>query len=139
MSLILATLALSALAPSALPSAEGAPSFEAVAESDVLQSARAWLVLVDEGRWHESWSATGAAFRKLNTDKTWASVSEQVRGPLGAALSRSASSQESLPAPPYGYEVVKFKTSFANKPATIETVTLEREGSNWKVVGYIIG
>lgn len=139
MSLILAVLALSSSPPVAVPSIDSAVTTEAIAETDALQSARAWLALVDAGRWNESWNATGKAFRKLNTSKTWASVSEDVRTPLGAALSRTATSQESVPAPPYGYEMVKFRTSFANKPATIETVTLSREGASWKVVGYIIG
>ena len=139
MSLILAAFALSSPQPAAAPSAETTVRTEAVAESGVLQSARAWLALVDAGRWDESWNATGTAFRKLNTSKTWASVSEDVRSPLGAALSRTASHHERLPAPPHGYEVIKFRTSFANKPDTVETVTLEREHSGWKVVGYIIG
>jgi hypothetical protein len=63
-----------------------------------------------------------------------------VRTPLGAAVSRSFLSQENLPAPPGGYEVVKFRTRFANKAEPlVETVTLEREGDSWRVVGVIIG
>ena len=34
--------------------------------------------------------------------------------------------------------VIKFHTSFANKAEAIETVTLAREGSDWRVVGYWI-
>ncbi len=41
-----------------------------------------------------------------------------------------------MPAPPYGYEMIKFRTSFANKADVTETVTLVREGSDWRVVGY---
>lgn len=138
-SLILAALALSSLSPSPTLPADPSSASAAIVETDALQSARAWLALVDAGKWNESWSETGKAFRKLNTSKTWASVSEQVRIPLGAALSRSATGQESVPAPPYGYEMVKFRTSFANKADTIDTLTLTREGGAWKVVGYIIG
>ena len=54
-------------------------------------------------------------------------------------ISRTFVSQENLPAPPHGYEVVKFRTRFANKDETVETVTLDREGDSWRVVGITIG
>jgi DNA-binding CsgD family transcriptional regulator len=109
MSLFLATLALGSLSQVTTPpgaerqtvhdDAAGAPI---VAETEAARSARTWLALVDEKRWNESWSATGQAFRKLNTSKTWASASEEVRTPLGAVISRTLSSQENIPAPPHG-------------------------------------
>lgn len=61
------------------------------------------------------------------------------RVPLGAVISRALLSHEYLPAPPDGYEVVKFRTRFANKDAAIETVTLDREARGWRVVGVPIG
>jgi hypothetical protein len=75
----------------------------------------------------------------LNTSETWASLSAEVRPPLGEVLSRTATGQEEIPAPPYGYQLVKFRTTFAHRGETTETVTLEREGEAWKVVGYLIG
>jgi DNA-binding CsgD family transcriptional regulator len=135
--------ALGLLALIAIPQAGSPPSHPETAASqsipDVLNKARSWLRLVDEGRWDESYQATGSAFRKLNTAQTWAAVSERVRTPLGAVLTRTFLSEENLPAPPYGYEVVKFRTSFANKSDTVETVTLERESGVWRVVGVTIG
>lgn len=107
-------------------------------ESEVVRSAREWLVLGDQGRWKDGWLGTATSFRKLNTAEKWAEVSQQVRVPLGAVLSRTALSQESVPAPPAGVEVVKFRTSFANKADVIETVSLAREGSGWKVVGIYL-
>lgn len=53
-------------------------------------------------------------------------------------MSREVYSQEALPAPPHGYVLIKFLTRLAKRPAGIETVSLEREGANWKVVGYWI-
>jgi len=66
-------------------------------------------------------------------------VSEKVRAPLGAAITRTFLSEEYLPAPPAGYEVVKFRTRFANKDGAVETVTLDREDDGWRVVGVTIG
>ena len=144
MSILLGALALSLISDGTAPSAAtNAASVETIApvtvgESKVVRSARAWLVLGDQGRWKDSWLGTATSFREANTAEKWAEVSEQVRVPLGAVVSRTALSQESVPAPPAGVEVVKFRTSFANKADVIETVSLAREGSDWKVVGIYL-
>jgi DNA-binding CsgD family transcriptional regulator len=125
-----------------LPQPASAPTHSAApvspAQPEIVQSARNWLAMVDAGRWDDSWRATGASFQALNTSKVWAEVSDKVRVPLGAVLSRADLSQESVPAPPAGYEMVKFRTTFANKADATETLTLVREGQAWRVVGYII-
>jgi len=145
MSLILATLAFSSLSQNAGPAIEVAQvepeaetSSSALAASDVMQSARQWLALVDAYKWLDSWNATGQSFKELNTSAVWASTAESIQPALGAVLSRTASSQEAVPAPPSGYEMVKFRTSFENKPDATETLTLVREDASWKVVGYWI-
>ena len=145
MSLIIAALALSSLPQAEVANArlaEGAPARTpqagTAAESEMVRVARHWLALVDEGRWNESWSATAQAFRELNTSETWASVSEELRVPLGAVISRTAAGEDDVPAPPSGYRMVKFRTSFANKPVAMETLTLVRDGNAWRVAGYII-
>ena len=124
----LMTLVLGLLALSALPQVDSIPSPTPIAanatpNSAVVDIARQWLALVDQGHWDESYQATGTAFRGLNT---------------AAVISRIFISQENLPAPPDGYEVVKFRTRFANKAEAVETVTLDREAGNWRVVGVTI-
>lgn len=136
MSLTLALLAFSsmngtAVAPAAAPST-------APAESAAVGAARDWLALVDKGDWTASWQATGAQFRSLNTVEVWAKVSEKVRPPLGAVKSRVLMSEETVPAPPAGYQLVKFRTDYANKPGAIETLSLVREGGSWRVVGVTV-
>ena len=121
-----------------VPSSGATTAPFAVSESAVVRSARNWLVLGDQGRWKDGWLATTTSFRTLNTVEKWAEVAQQVRVPLGAVVSRTALSQESVPAPPAGVEVVKFRTSVANKADVIETVSLAREGSDWKVVGIYV-
>jgi len=65
-----------------------------------------------------------------------------VRQPLGAVTSRvlqSVIKATALPGVPDGqYEILQFATSFTQKAQAIETVTLAREGSAWKVDGYFI-
>ena len=145
MSIFLGVLALTLAPDGAAPSAttnarpvDQPGSSLTTSESAAIRSARDWLVLGDQGRWKDGWLATGTSFRKLNTVERWSAVAEKVRVPLGALVSRTALSQESVPAPPDGVEIVKFRTSFANRADVIETVSLAREGSDWKVVGIYV-
>jgi DNA-binding CsgD family transcriptional regulator len=105
----------------------------------VVDTARQWLALVDQSRWEESYQATGSSFHALNTPQVWAAASEKVRVPLGAMISRTFVREENVPAPPDGYEIVKFRTRFANKADAVETVSLHREDGDWRVVGVTIG
>ncbi len=107
-------------------------------ESDAIRAARTWLTLHDDGRWEDGYKATGSSFRQSNTLEAWTAAARKVRPPLGAFLSRTTISQESVPAGPAGVEVVKFRTSFANKANATETVSLAREGGQWKVVGIYL-
>jgi len=138
MTLVLGLLALASLAPSSSTPAPEPVAAEAVIRSDVTETARQWLALLDQGRWSDSYRLTAASFQKLNSAATWAAASEEARTPLGAVVSRTLIGQENLPAPPHGYEVVKFRTDFANKKQALETVSLDRESGAWRVVGVTI-
>ncbi|HEX8387703.1 MAG TPA: DUF4019 domain-containing protein [Sphingomonas sp.] len=88
----------------------------------------------------DSYRETGATFRASNTAKVWADVSEEMRRQFGPTVGRrTLLSQERLPAPPRGYEVVKFRTRFAQGGEAIETVTLNLEDGVWRVVGVTVG
>lgn len=137
MLIALGFLAFAAAAPQ--PAAPPAPASQEAASVLAVQ-ARQWLELLDQGRWADSYESFGARFRTLNSVQVWADASEQARTPLGAAVSRSFLSQEALPAPPAGYEVVKFRTRFANRAEpVVETVTFERQDDGWRVVGVMLG
>jgi len=142
MSIILGILALASLATdgasSLASSAAPGASQVAASESEAASAARAWLILGDEARWEDGWRATASSFRQANTAERWAEVAAKVRGPLGAVRSRTLLSQESVPAPPAGVEVVRFRTDFANKASVLETVSLAREDGTWKVVGIYL-
>ena len=147
MTFVLGLLALAALPDAApLPSSTPVAAQEAASgeiNAEVVDKARAFLTLLDESRWADAYQETGSAFRKLNSLTLWTQVSEKVRAPLGMAQSRTLLSQQNLPAPPDGYEVVKFRTRFASSSAnggeTVETVTLERQGDQWRVVAVLVG
>jgi hypothetical protein len=105
-------------------------------------AARDWLALTDRLEGAASWDAASARFRAALTAASWNALLKRVRGPLGALDTRAVDSTRfatALPGFPDGdYAVIVFRTSFAKKSAAYETVTLEREGNAWRVVGYVI-
>lgn len=100
-------------------------------------AARAWLDLVDASDWEASFTAAGQSFQDLNTVAMWRDASLQARVPLGDVIARETQTAEFVNAPPSGYVIVRFQSRFANKAGVTETVTLEREDDEWKVVGYV--
>ena len=115
------------------------PPTVSAAETAAVDAARRWLALVDARDWDASWQATGKAFKSLNTNARWAEVSKQASAPLGTMLSRELTTINFAPAPPHGYWIVKFRTSYTNKADVVETVSLVSEDGSWKVVGIMLG
>jgi DNA-binding CsgD family transcriptional regulator len=136
-SLAIAALALSA-APQHRPATAAHGAAAPVAESPATQAARAFLALVDAGNWQDSYAAWAEHFHALNSFEAWRSASVGGRVPLGRVVSRRLVSNEDIPEPPNGHQLLRFRTNFANKPNATETLTLVQEGGVWKIVGYTI-
>ncbi len=119
-----------------------ASSSEAKEEAAV-QAANAWLALVDEGKFGESWETAAQYFKNAITKEKWEQTLTAVRNPLGQTVSRDLSSttyMTSIPGAPDGeYVVIQFDTSFENKKSGVETITpmLDSDGK-WRVSGYYI-
>lgn len=139
MSLILAALLIPASPLSVLPVSLASSTAAKPTEAAAARVAEDFLALVDESRWAESYAATGAQFRSLNTLGRWAEVSEQVRPPLGKLLTRNVVANEYVPAPPEGYRLVKFRSTYANGTAQTESLSVAWEDGAWKVVGIVFG
>ncbi len=113
------------------------------AEKAAVVAAKAWLKLVDQGKYSNSWKEAAGYFKKAVTKEQWEQSMQAVRKPLGKILSRKLKSKNymtSLPGAPDGeYVVIQFETSFENKKSAIETVTpmLGKDGK-WRVSGYFI-
>jgi DNA-binding CsgD family transcriptional regulator len=105
-------------------------------------SATKWLALLDSKNWVQSWYRSGTLFRSQLSQDKWVTTIKPVRDPLGKVVSRTVgkvTNATSLPGAPMGeYRLIEFKTNFANKRGSIETVVLAREQANWKVVGYFV-
>lgn len=134
--IMLAAIALHALLSSNTTHPHPDPAVAPVS-SETVDVARRWLELGDQGRIADAFAATSEGFRTANTLDTFASAANSARTPLGKALGRRAISDEYIPAPPAGYQTVKFRTRFATKEA-VETVTLVQENGAWRVTGITI-
>ena len=106
-------------------------------------SAKAWLAVVDSGRYAESWKQASSLFRRQVSAEQWEKALDSVRSPLGRLVSRVVRSAEftrSLPGAPDGeYVVIQYDSSFGNKKQGIETVTVMKDRDEaWRVGGYFI-
>jgi serine/threonine protein kinase len=112
-------------------------------EKAAVSAAQAWLSLIDQGDYSASWKEAEPLFQARVTEESWETTMASFRTPLGNLLSRklkSAQRMTAMPGAPDGqYVVIQFQTSFANKKAASETVTVgpKRDGT-WKAGGYYI-
>jgi len=91
----------------------------AIANSSALgpeAAAKEWVALVDQQKWGDSWSASGALFQSKISKEGWASAVQAAREPLGTVSSRQlekVTATKSLPGARDGdYGIVVFRTSF---------------------------
>jgi hypothetical protein len=122
------------------------PAAAAAAEDTSAQARDAavnWLALVDAGEYQQTWNEASAPFRSHVTQAKWTVAATSAREPLGALQSRSAPDDvrlaTSLPGLPDGhYAIFQFRSTFANKRAAVETVTMMMDAGTWKAAGYFI-
>jgi hypothetical protein len=106
-------------------------------------AARAWLSLVDEGKYAESWTEAATFFKGAVTQESWIQSMKSYRQPLGENRSRKRTSSKyarTLPGAPDGeYVVIQYRSSFEKKQSAVETITpmLDKDGK-WRVSGYYI-
>lgn len=123
--------------------AAGGAGADEASEKAAIAAADAWLKVVDAGRHGASWDEASRLFQNAIGRADWEKALKGVRSPLGKALSRKVASRtyaESLPGAPDGkYVVVQYRTSFENKQAATETVTMALDGDRaWRASGYFI-
>ena len=110
-------------------------------EQQAQRAAEAWLDLVDEAKYAESWDEAAGFFNERVKKAQWEALVRKVREPFGGLQSRSllaAQVTRELPGAPDGeYVVIQFRASFANKKNAVETVTPMRDSDGvWRVSGY---
>ena len=111
----------------------------------VQRAAREWLALTDRQDAAASFAAAGDKFRAPITQDEWTNALAKARAPLGAVMQRAivetAFDRAGTPdgGPEVDIVVILFRTAFANKIASTESVTLARDADGtWRVIGYFI-
>ena len=143
MSLLIAAFAVVAVintqaSPQGASPTSPAASVSQPSDPAVQGAARKWLALVDQYRWADSWSAAATLFRTQLSATQWEAMVRPVRMPLGAPTSRTFIGATHTTSSQGSYEVVQFRTDFANQSGAVETVTMARDGDAWRTVGYFI-
>jgi DNA-binding CsgD family transcriptional regulator len=110
----------------------------AAQQSAAVDAAVRWLALADAQLWQESFDATAASFRSVNTVAGWRAAALSVQARLGELRSRALIDEQSVPTPPLGNHIVRFRASYANQAAVTETVALTFEDGGWKVAGIYV-
>lgn len=115
----------------------------ATAEQAAISAAGAWLNLVDQGRYSDSWQQAASLFQATVNKEQWATSLQAIRQSLGKVISRKLNKKhytQTMPGAPDGeYVELEFYTVFEKKKNAVETVTpmLNSDGQ-WKVSGYYI-
>lgn len=114
-------------------------------EADELAAQRqalGFLGYLDQGRFADSYAYTGMLIRTQVDRAKFAAQIEKTRTGTGAMQTRelidSVYSTTVAGAPEGQYVVLHYHTSFANRPDTVETLTLAFAKGYWRVSGYYI-
>jgi hypothetical protein len=127
------------------PPSGGAQQAEDPHAADELAAQRQALGFVgylDQGRFADSYAYTGMLIRAQLDRDAFSTQIQKTRVGTGALQSRElldAGYTTTVSGAPEGqYVVLHYHASFANRPDTVETVTLAFAKGYWRVVGYYI-
>ncbi len=111
-------------------------------ELSAQRQALGFLGYLDQGRFADSYAYTGMLIRTQLDRDAFSTQIQKTRVGTGALQSRElidSAYTTTLPDAPEGqYVMLHYHASFANRPDTVETVTLTLAKGYWRVVGYYI-
>ena len=112
-------------------------------EDTARQVAEAWLSVVDEGRYADSWDVLAQLLQRKVTREEWVervTALRTVAGTLDSRVLVGVRYAKNLPgAPPGEYVVVQYQSAFSRELSVRETVVpmLDSDGT-WRVSSYFI-
>lgn len=107
------------------------------------RAAHAWLALVDQGQYAQSWKQAAPFFQRAVSQKDWVKGIKAARAPFGSVKKReviAADYATKISGAPAGeYVILQYLSSFSNKQSAVETITPMRcKDGVWRVSGYYI-
>ena len=107
-----------------------------------IRVANEWLLLVDAGRFSESWEHSSSVFRETVPAAMWQESLAVVREPLGTLISRkvvfSRYTDSLRGAPERRYVIIQSEAQYEGNKSAIETVMPLYDDGEWRVSGYFI-
>jgi hypothetical protein len=134
---VLAAALAVAILPIAPARAEAPPPAidETVAKRDATTAARAWLALVDAGKYAESWEQASSLFRGGITKDGWVSAISQ-RGSFGKLRERKFDSATYKLVDGRPTVVIRWNGSYEAMPSLTEKVPMTLDDGKWRASGY---
>jgi hypothetical protein len=123
--------------------AEEPDTAAAVDTTPVMEESRAWLAMMDQGRYGDAWEAASEGFRSSITREKWEIAAQEGRNAAGVLIARklrTATYTRQLPGAPEGeYVAIVFDSRFERRSIAIELLTAQRSADGrWRVAGYSI-
>ena len=111
--------------------------------NEALQAAQAWLALIDNQQYAQSWDETADFFKSKVSKEKWLTVLNASQQKLGKVLSRSVFTRQyrtTMPGAPAGeYVIIEYRMSFEKDNSAVEKISMVLDSDNtWRVVGYLI-
>lgn len=153
LSLVLASTLLGAQAQTPAPAAmEGSPAPAAsptllssatqAQERAAQVAAETWLMLLDGGKYAESWQTAASPFQSAIAQDKWTGQLDMVRTAFGKASGRKLRVIKYTTtierAAPGEYVILQYEAAFENKSAIETLTTMLDKDHGWKVAGYYI-
>ena len=113
------------------------PVDETVAKRDATAAAKAWLALVDAGKYAESWEQASSLFRGKITKDGWVSRITP-RGSFGKLRERKLDSATYKIVDGRPAVVILWSGSYEAMPSLTEQVTMTLDDGKWRASGYFV-
>lgn len=105
-------------------------------------AAQAWLKLVDEEHYVDSWNAASQILQFTMPRDEWVRVLNSVRRPKGLVSTRTLLNQIPAKDPrnmaPGNYMIILYQTSFSARNAKELLTLYQGQDGNWRVVTYMV-
>lgn len=136
--LLSATLLASAF--SATAAAQDRPKRELIVNEEAQKAAEAWLSLLDQEKYEDSYKTASNFFRQQVKLEQWVSAAKDQRSGTGPTLNRKVGrldlTKTMRNGPDGEYAVYHFVTNYRFKTEITERLTLVMEDGHWQVFAY---